>query len=297
MIRVIVCRGMQSSGKTTWAKEFIKENQDYKRVSRDDIRHMTNGYVFTIENEKIVTEIEYDILSRLILLKHNIVIDKMNLNQEAFERDKTFIQLAAEFGDHDVEFEVINFPVTLEEAIKRDKKREFQIGEKVIRQTYARYQEDLEEMMNVSKSEYDPKLPDCVICDIDGTLAFRGNRNPFDFSCVKRDLVNEPIKQLLQLIIRGSIKPVEIIIFSGRDDICEKDTREWLNHYDIEFDQLYMRKTGDKRKDSIIKKELYNYHINHRYNCLYWVDDRRQVIDMVRNELGLTCLDVAGNDF
>ena len=38
-IQVIICRGMQASGKSTWAENFVARNQDYKRVSRDHLRH------------------------------------------------------------------------------------------------------------------------------------------------------------------------------------------------------------------------------------------------------------------
>jgi RNA-binding protein YhbY len=58
-----------------------------------------------------------------------------------------------------------------------------------------------------------------------------------------------------------------------------------------------MRKTGDKRADSIIKVEFYKEYIEGNYNCLYWIDDRKQVIDAIRQELGLIVLDVAGNTF
>lgn len=58
-----------------------------------------------------------------------------------------------------------------------------------------------------------------------------------------------------------------------------------------------MRKTGDHRKDAIVKEEMYNEHIKGKYNCLYWIDDRKQVIDYIREKIGLTVLDVAGNEF
>lgn len=35
-MKILFMRGMQASGKSTWAKDFILKNQDYKRVCRDD---------------------------------------------------------------------------------------------------------------------------------------------------------------------------------------------------------------------------------------------------------------------
>lgn len=38
MSKIILCRGIQGSGKTTWAKQYCKEHPNSIRVNRDDIR-------------------------------------------------------------------------------------------------------------------------------------------------------------------------------------------------------------------------------------------------------------------
>lgn len=70
------------------------------------------------------------------------------------------------------------------------------------------------------------------------------------------------------------------------------ETRD-LGLADIE---LHMRKTGDTRRDSTVKRELYERHLAHR-DVLCVLDDRDQVVRMWREELGLTCLQVAYGDF
>ena len=57
-----------------------------------------------------------------------------------------------------------------------------------------------------------------------------------------------------------------------------------------------MRKTGDNRKDSIIKEEIYRNLIEPNYNIEFVLDDRNQVVDMWRR-IGLTCLQVADGNF
>ena len=52
--KVIFTKGLQASGKSTWATKFVEENQDYKRVNRDSIRHMLSNYTFDDANEKLV---------------------------------------------------------------------------------------------------------------------------------------------------------------------------------------------------------------------------------------------------
>jgi hypothetical protein len=57
-----------------------------------------------------------------------------------------------------------------------------------------------------------------------------------------------------------------------------------------------MREAGDSRKDSIVKQELYEKHIEPSYDVFVVLDDRNQVVDMWRS-LGLVCLQVAPGDF
>jgi hypothetical protein len=58
-----------------------------------------------------------------------------------------------------------------------------------------------------------------------------------------------------------------------------------------------MRKTGDMRKDSLVKEEIYNSNIAPNYNVFLILDDRDQVIDLWRNKLGLTAFQVAYGNF
>lgn len=133
-----------------------------------------------------------------------------------------------------------------------------------------------------------------IIVDIDGTLADKGERHPFDYSKVSQDTAKEAIKELVNTLYMSHYK---IVIFSGREDVCYFETRKWLDDNGILFNELFMRKEKDRRKDSIVKKELYENHVKDRYDVLLVLDDRDQVVKMWREELGLTCLQVAYGDF
>ena len=156
-MKVILTRGIIGSGKSYWAKQFVKDNQDYKRVNRDEIRHMLSSYTFDEENEKLVTHIEKHIINDLISCNYNLVIDKMNLNEKYFNDDMEYIRycfkaITKKAGIKDkIEIEVKDFPITLEEAIERDSKRDFIIGEKVIRDTWKRYKDVLESILKRKK--------------------------------------------------------------------------------------------------------------------------------------------------
>ena len=49
---------------------------------------------------------------------------------------------------------------------------------------------------------------------------------------------------------------------------------------------LFMRPEGDMRRDSVVKRELYEQHIKGKYNVLAIFDDRPQVIRECWQELG-----------
>ena len=57
-----------------------------------------------------------------------------------------------------------------------------------------------------------------------------------------------------------------------------------------------MRKTGDNRKDCVVKREIFDAEIKDKYYIKFILDDRNQVVDMWR-KMGLTCLQVADGDF
>ncbi len=139
-------------------------------------------------------------------------------------------------------------------------------------------------------------LPKIIICDIDGTLALLGNRDRYNPS-TGEDLLNNPIANILKVYNNQNLFPIELIFVSGREDKYRDITEKWLQKHGItHYKLLLMRQTGDFRKDYIIKKELFEKHIKGKYEVLFVLDDRDQVVKMWR-ELGLTCLQVAYGNF
>lgn len=64
----------------------------------------------------------------------------------------------------------------------------------------------------------------------------------------------------------------------------------------------YAKELSDKgwirvNKDDIVKFELFKEHVEPVFNIKFVLDDRNQVVDMWRNELGLKVLQVAEGDF
>ena len=153
------------------------------------------------------------------------------------------------------------------------------------------------------------KMRDCIIVDIDGTIAQKHpDRNIFDYTKVGMDLPIHPVIKIIQELSFGIFIPheprdieiepyVKLIFVSGRQDYCKKETKDWINKHVTGFDdyELYMRKTGDNRDDTIVKHELYENYIKDKFNVVAVFDDRPKVLRMWR-ELGLFTFNVAQHE-
>ena len=136
--------------------------------------------------------------------------------------------------------------------------------------------------------------PSAVLVDVDGTLALAQGRSPYDESTVSEDLPNTAIITIVQALHRDGHR---IIVLSGRTETARADTLAWLKrHLQVPIDALYLRAVGDRRKDVVIKHEIYRRRIKNHYEILCVLEDRNQVVDLWRS-LDLTCLQVAPGDF
>ena len=142
----------------------------------------------------------------------------------------------------------------------------------------------------------DRSLPRAFICDIDGTLSDHGGlRGHFEYSKVSTD---RPIWHVIHMVeALYESKNWVPILMSGREDFCAQDTYDWMASYlAVPITHMFMRKTGDWRKDAIIKEEIFWEHIAPNFWVEFAIDDRNQVVQMWRS-IGLPCFQVADGDF
>ena len=286
---LIITRGLPGSGKTTWANGYVLDHPagSVVRVNRDSLRQMLHvGRFAGRKTENLVTSAQHQMIESLLGRSLTVIVDDTNLNPSIESALRTIAERAG------AEVAIQDFTdVPLDTCIARDLKREQSVGERVIRTMHRKY------LAQQAKYNPDPLLPAAVICDIDGTLALYGDhRGPYEYSRVLEDEPNEAIIRLAQKLSEKA----DLVFVSGRDDSCEADTRRWIaRHMGFAYEdaiELHMRKTGDKRKDSIVKREIFDAHIAPRYRIDYVLDDRNQVVEMWRS-LGLTVLQVADGDF
>lgn len=293
--KLIYTVGVSCSGKTTWVNDFLSQGNNknsWVNINRDDIRGFlfTGGtidwgkYKFTKGNENLVTEMQHHLIKNATEKGKNIIISDTNLNPKYIDYFKTWDCLKRYTFNEKV------FHIDLLEALERDAKRLSGVGYKVITSQYKNYADGF-----LKKNWHDSNkkgVPSAVILDIDGTLASMHNRSPFEWDKVGEDLPRTEIIHMAKGLIAEGYVP---IFMSGRDSVCMEATQLWIEKYFTELGghfHLYMRPKGDCRKDTIIKKELFNKYVNHNYNVKLVLDDRPTVSRMFKYDLGLNVVNV-----
>lgn len=287
-LKVKILVGIPGSGKSTYCDEFLKNNSNYLRVSRDSFRFMLRNQPFCHSStEDLITNLIDVTITKSLLKNRNLIIDNTNCKASYINH---FIELVKHTAD--VEFEIFN--VDKETCIQRDLNRQKSVGKDVINKMALDFDNliktfDFTTRKMIGKRphiypNFKSELPNAVIIDIDGTVAITGDRSVYDQSKVNLDIDNIIVSELVEFHERNNRK---IIFVSGRDSKCRKETESWLHDNEIYFDELFMRKEGDNRKDTIIKTELYNKYIKDKYNVLCAIDDRLSVVTDTWNKLGI----------
>lgn len=270
MAKLIMLKGIPGSGKSAWAEQYIKEHPETKRVNNDTLRLMLDNGKWSKEREKHISVLRETMIDYFLSNNISVIVDNLNLSPK---HEAHYTQVAKKYN---AEFIVTSFlDVPLHVCIERDSKRTgvAQVGSKVIFGHWKRFVEPL-----IVKPVYNPLLPDCIICDLDGSFFLFGDKNPYDRD-FENDTVNYPVRDIVWN--EQSSTNTYIIFVSGRLEKFRTPTElalAWA--LDRKDHQLFMRKDGDNRADYIVKEEIYREHILGKYNVKYVVDDRKSVCRM-----------------
>ena len=332
MSKLIFLRGLPGSGKTTYAMELVRNAVppgSVVRVNKDDIRvklgMSRKGY--KREQEFAVIDHRDHLITEALKVGLNVISDDTNFGKKHEPRLR---QIAKEYGAvfelHDLGYRssYTMFLEHIETCIARDALREGDacVGADVIwgmaesnlgvkrPKPAAPIESESAGLIQVGKTAqvtpipkpyvWEPNLPSAIICDLDGTLALHNRRSPYDFEKCNTDSVNDAVLLILETFRQSWWEYAEsdnmVIYLSGRDDSCRELTKTWLQFNGCPEGQLFMRKTGDKRKDCVVKAEIFDREIRGKYQILFCLDDRDQVVKLWR-DMGLTCLQVNYGNF
>lgn len=300
-LQILILVGVPGSGKSTFAKYFIRTEENWARLCRDDFRMMHFTYSnMSPREEGLITDMLDASIEALLKKKCNILIDATHCRAEYLEHyTAKFNHLA------DISFKVFDIDAT--EAAERCEKRNKETGKFISTSVLHKYLKELDELKKTFDfsvrpktdnrkitAEQDTSLPKAIICDLDGTLALIDDRNPFDATHADKDNLNVPVANILKAFSKEGYR---ILLVSGREDRFREPTIQFLNQHNIPYNYLWMRLAKDYRKDAIIKREIFDNEIAGKYYIEFILDDRDQVVEMWRKELKLPCFQVNYGSF
>lgn len=296
--QLIICRGIQGSGKSTWAKQWAKEKPEERiRFNNDDIRNMLGEY-WVPNREKIISTLYHTTIACAMDKGCSIVVDNMNLNpktcEELAKRVKDFNENFTYDWKYEIEYK--NFFIPVEECIRRDAMRPDPIGEKTIKQTWKRYrdfiiQENIKETLS-KKPEYVDGGHPAILVDMDGTLCLNVEGRPFFGEGAAEGMVNDiPVEGIARAVSTLYHSGYKVFIVTGREGTPEviEATKTWLLNNGISVDGLFFRPIKDCSPGEDCKKKLYETYINGKYNVQFVLEDNCKCVKMWR-EQGLVCL-------
>jgi RNA ligase len=300
--------GCSGSGKSTWVNQFVNNHKNSVVINRDNMRRMLFSFKTEqdIQNyyksanlkdkEKLVTKSLNSTVEIAIDNNKIIIFDNTNLKQKYID-DILYLKTPKTL----VKYQVFGENLTIDELYQRAQGRDFcKVEKEVIQQQYMLFRQLLPQLPAIfsqfetkwQKITQNPELKQCIVFDIDGTLALnKSGRSYYDMTRVDEDDVNVPVADTCRIFYQSGF---HIIICSGRSDDSLPKTVWWLRHHNIPFNDIYMRKLHDNRKDFVVKEEIWR-EIAEKYYIMCMYDDRESVVYHAR-KLGLTVFQVEKNN-
>lgn len=302
---IVILVGPPGSGKTTTAEGLMSDAWDVgiktSRISQDD--QGKQGHMDLFESA----------LKNEIPL---IIVDRMGFSKD--QRDRYIIparkagykvKIIVHHVPHQVCYDRMmareNHPTINGEDQEKSKIAKSALG--TFFKQYQRVTDDEADVVLRYGWESEDKQK-AVVFDIDGTIADIEHRRHHvqrtdgkkkDWRMFNLEMVNDTPKPAIVELVKAMATVYPAIVFcSGRTDDFRGVTYDWLEKTLNEevFFELYMRRRDDSRQDNIVKEIILDFELLPRYDILFVVDDRDQVVKMWRNR-GITCLQCEYGDF
>ena len=125
-------------------------------------------------------------------------------------------------------------------------------------------------------------MTDAIIFDLDNTILYQTNRNPFNWSDLSGDVLIPEIESLISVLYNAGNA---IMFVTGRPELARVQTEKWLEDNGVDYDRLYM-KQGDPMGKAVHSKELTLNEIKKEFNVVMAFEDDNKCAEMyVKNNV------------
>lgn len=293
MKKLVIMCAPPGAGKSTFAKT------NYPR------------YVYINQDEQGKQHLE--MFHKALIEGKDIVVDRMNFNKVQRNR---YLNPAKELGYH---IEIVVLHESYDKCLQRcfDRKNHPTIqtveeAKSALNTFFTKYERvedgEADKITRIWLKDHFHIKPPAIWIDMDNTLSsadhrehhLQGEKKNWKafFDEMDKDPINEWCGEIIRRFSSGFdgdpfITRTMVLICSARPDDYRKKTIDWLNKNNVIYDDLLMRRKGDYRKDSLVKEIMYEFEVKTKYDLLFCIDDRKDVIDKIRSH-GVIVLDCAG---
>lgn len=316
MSELYITRGLVASGKSSWAKEKLKEvgvpggmviERDMLREELGIIQPGMKG-IGDHEQEKLVSKVQHERVRAALKLGLSVIVSDTNL------RDKYVREFIGIGEDEGATIHIQDFrDVPLDICKERNNLRgEGKVPDLVLDDMYEKFikGKDLSHIpkaFDLKKNKFDFESVEryiapqgatpAYLCDVDGTLTSHiGIRSPYDVTKYRED---QPFNDMIHTVKSLHATGNKIIIFSGRHLDHKDDLVWWLEKHEVPYDEIVMRERPQVSDDEE-KLDMFNRYIRDREDIriIATFDDRNRVVNNTwRKALGIRCYQVADGDF